>query len=929
MSRLTYCVAITAIILILSIQSVNAEQYQINLLGMAYDHTTITIGYEDIGVESLDEAVKDSIKLWNDVIDNFAELFGYEYLSSLNLKLASSSNTDVEIEYKQSLQNACGRTYISHTDNGEIVHSVIEVSTSCVGQDYEAALTVIAHELGHALGLGHSTNEEDLMYEYYVEPRPPSTLDLYALAIVYEWIDDGTFSAPSSGTLSLPYTIAYQYLPAQSPPTLYHVRIFRETALGVVLLEEMEVAEGTVITYTVEEEINYGNDTRIVFDGWFTNSGEISTNPSLSLNITDNVDVYARYNVEYLVSIDYGYRLVEIWKRRGDMLNIAVPEFYEYPNLTRLAFQGWDGDFQGMDREFQVEVFSPLSSKVLWKKQYYVEVITNYIHLNKSGWYDVGVNLTLRVNTTSIPLNNGESKATFRGYAVDFFLERMEDYIHKGQVLTLRVESPVRVNLIWETLHHVIITSKYVQAILLDEWIKEGEQVKLHLNFEYVYPNGTKFVFKRWSGDLVSNSPTLTFTVSQPAKIQVEWSIYYFVRVESEFPVQGQVEKWMRRGSQLIVNASPLIRPVEHDVRAVFRGWEGSIITGDPSIVIESLETPVILKALWGTQYRVLVKAPQETELSGSSWIDSGGNFVKEAPELVPIDNKTRLRFQNWVGCTQNGTLCIIEGVGSPLILEAKYIVERLVKIEAIGFDGNTLQDVLFRLRSGNQYLEVNGGEEAWMPVGEWVVEYAEWRGYDVTSGERVSVDERDDLVKILVRVSRSAARITDIIGFPVEDARITVIDDQGRILFEGSTNERGELWGIGPLPPQELTIRVSYLWFSSEKRFSFLEPSPISLSVPFSLNSIYLLIAISSMITVMSFLVSYRRRRRPPEPYPEYLPPPPPPPGEEPPIHNHEKIVTLSDVLEHVEEGGQVVPEKKVEKRIRVKSRSRKKKRG
>jgi hypothetical protein len=167
-----------------------------------------------------------AVNQWRRSIDEFSEIHStYSFLKNLGfiIYLKGVNDTsllgepDIEIKFTEDLLSSLiGETKLIITFNNFI--SYAEINIELKDLNATGVYNILTHEFGHALGLEHSNIEFDLMYSerekkmVSEELLCPSTLDIYALALIYQWIEIGLFRPYNLDTVTLPVQIEYDVL---------------------------------------------------------------------------------------------------------------------------------------------------------------------------------------------------------------------------------------------------------------------------------------------------------------------------------------------------------------------------------------------------------------------------------------------------------------------------------------------------------------------------------------------------------------------------------------------------------------------------------------------------------------------------------------------------------------------------------------------
>jgi len=144
---------------------------------------------------------------------------------------------------------------------------------------------------------------------------------------------------------------------------------------------------------------------------------------SRRFNLTDDTVFDVRYGVRFLLEIESKYGDVKGagWHTKGVMANISVSPIVDFGNGTRMTFVRWilPGNRLHPYPAASIIMDEPKKAQVIWNKQFYLRVRSEYGLPRGEGWYDAGriANFWVEQTTGSVIVNRfqewvGDVKAT-------------------------------------------------------------------------------------------------------------------------------------------------------------------------------------------------------------------------------------------------------------------------------------------------------------------------------------------------------------------------------------------------------------------------------------------------------------------------------------------------------------------------------------
>lgn len=272
-----------------------------------------------------------------------------------------------------------------------------------------------------------------------------------------------------------------------------------------------------------------------------------------------------------------------------------------------------------------------------------------------------------RGNPVEIPLKiNGENFREFEDWidpALEMKLEAPSEFYSASNNMTRWVfigwsdgiSTPLRtirltkssvIYAIYRKENYISVFSPY-GSISGSGWHKSGSDVTISINPTIIeLSNGTRFVFTHWTGDIISESPVITFKAESPITLKAFWKAQYYLSIRSDYG-SPQGEGWYDSGT---VASFRVASPVDYGngSRKVFIRWIGDY-NGDANPGSIKINSPKQIIALWKTQHYLSMETNYGSLVPSSGWYDAE-TTIQISAEPPDAAQGERYLWSGWMG---------------------------------------------------------------------------------------------------------------------------------------------------------------------------------------------------------------------------------------------------------------------------------------
>lgn len=590
---------------------IRTTAFSIELEKCSWDHVNLNILLIPNSSSWFDENylvyTRFAIDSWKASINAYTNAYGSSYLNKITfnvfvLGVNSSSHYDIYVRfYKEIADGVAGLTkYRYYKDSGKIVNATITIASEVYGEklSYTQIRNVAAHEIGHSLGLGHALQKDtinglELMYYTFdlssttQDTVYPSTLDIYALSVIYNWLETGTYESVTVPSVSLPNNIPYK--------EAVYFKLTLTNAYGSNLTSGWYLF-GSYVYISVNETFKVNSTFRYRFLKWLGRGpGSYSGNSrSFYIKIMGDISEEAVWVPQYFVNVtsnSLGFAYGSGWYDNNSIVKVSTVSKFKNESLIMYVFYSWSGSIRTKEQNFSFLVNKPVNLFATWKCYYYVNINFDKYTNFSSGWYENGTSIVLKAKDI-VDFNN-RTRLIFMSW----------NYLTKNSSIRINVTKPIELSPVYYVQYFVVINEGEGKVLNSSSWVFKGETVTISACNLSNVSRVERYVFLKWIGSYNSSSNVLRIRVDGPKEFEAKWKRQFYVNATSPLGfVNGS--GWYDQGSY----AKIVVYPTTNGflVLDVFEKWTGDIESSNSTLTIK-VDGPKVLVAKWKKDYFRLV----------------------------------------------------------------------------------------------------------------------------------------------------------------------------------------------------------------------------------------------------------------------------------------------------------------------------------